>query len=379
MSNEDESSYGLRINSIGSALPASTALLSDALSCSPELISRAVYTAPSQLFSSLDYVTAEKAYDVLSKLGFDVEVTQGKSESETKKVLFDVAVFLSSPFDLSKIVKELSVFLGLQETQVQNMLMAFPPLVLGHVSQSTVDAISNRVPEAQVIAYNPNEGIYYARLINVKKERISDIASENCHQIVDDVFIEGLTFEQTKRIWKQFPGKCQVIHHLLLRAELVVLNVDHSNAKAIDYLINRVGMPEDFVNTIDAHLPLKLYEPRSFSVLKNEHAHLKNIGIDCELIPLWEDFSNLHLISVSPQKVDAVNKILKTFFEGEYSLSKTKQFDRDILHVFSEKPTLLNYFAEELLSQNGCDVKVEPCMKLEINHFKRLDFHENTA
>ena len=379
MSDDDSSPYGIKINSIGSALPASSALLADALSCSPELISRAVYTAPSQLFSSLDFKTAEKAHDVLSKLGFDVEITRGKSEKEEEKRLFDIAVYLSSPLDLTKVVKELSVFLGLHESQVQNMLMAFPPLVLGHVSQSTVDAISNRIPQAQVFAYNPNEGHYYSRLINVKKENVTNDSSIQCHQIGDDVFIEGLSFEQTKRFWRQFNSKCQVLHHSLLRAELVALKIDRSESKAIDYLINRVGMPEAFVNAIDTYLPLKLYEPRPISILKEEINQLKDIGIYCELVPLWEDFSRLHLTSVSVKNMEAINKILRTFFAEEYSLLNTKHNNRDTFHVFSEKPTLLNYFAEELLSQNGCDVIVEPSMRLKINHLKRLEFHENTV
>lgn len=379
MSDDEDSSYGLKINSIGDAVPASSAILSDALSCSPELISRAVYTAPSQLFTSLDLQTAQKAHEVLSKLGFDVDITRGTTVDESKKTLFDIAVFLSSPLDLTKVVNELAAFLGLQKAKAQNMLMAYPPLVLGRVTQSTVDALSKRIPEAQVVAFIPHEGSYTARLINVQKTKLSDLYAQQSIQIDDDVFLDGLTFEQTKEIWRQFSNQCQVVHRSLLRAKLLVLNVDRTNPKAIDYLVNHVGMPEDFANDIHSYLPLQLFEPRLLSNLKDEEYQLQMAGIEYELIPLWEDLSNLHLISINQNKIEAIKKILHSFFEGEVTIDANKPNDLQPLHVFSEKPTLLNYFAEELLSEHGCDVIVEPCLKLKINHLKYLDVHENTV
>ena len=96
------------INSIGSATPRVSKVLSDVLKVPQEYMLRLLYNAPSVLFQKVDEDTALKAEDTLTKLGLEVSVCSKEDKVDLATELVDISVSFEDILQLPKVTEQLA-------------------------------------------------------------------------------------------------------------------------------------------------------------------------------------------------------------------------------------------------------------------------------
>lgn len=361
--------YGIKINSIGTALPSAAVLLAKSLEVSQDIVTKSIYTAPAQLFSELDKSTATKANEVLSKLGFDVEITGEAVSKIEKPVLYDVAVYLTSPLDLPKVTEGISAFIGVSQEKANKMLMSFPPLVLGGVSIATVKALEKRLPEAEVVSVEVRNGTFYVRINQVTSAEKEQLKAFHPQIKQKDAFLQDVSYSDAQKLWKTYSGRCQIVHSQLLRGELVLHHFDLTSETSIQYLQNNIGIPLQHINELQHQLPLSLFDPKLMHECFSDRDKATKAGLACEVQPLWEDISQLRLNSFDETHKQSILNVFHTMFPE--ILPQKNKFQLKAPILLPPKPHLFNLYVEEVLVQHGCDVLLTPTFEPEVMSVKK--------
>ncbi|WP_075343438.1 hypothetical protein [Tenacibaculum agarivorans] len=253
------------INSIGTATPGASKILSDALKVPQDYMLKLLYNAPSILFQKVDNHTALKAEDTLTKLGLDVSVCKEEDKVDLTTELVDISVSLDNVLQLPKVTEQLATFLGCKQSEVLNLLLNDPSIILGNVSVATAKALQKRV-DANVHYSNPKKDVYTilisdtiedAELKNIEKQ-LKRTASK-----VGEVYaVEDVSYDSSQLLWRKFHAKktVKLVNQSHQLVHLIMNDFDVNNQKHISFLVNQVGMPEAILEDVQNAMPITLFE-----------------------------------------------------------------------------------------------------------------------
>ncbi|MEM6721263.1 MAG: hypothetical protein AAF611_18190 [Bacteroidota bacterium] len=308
------------INSIGNATPGASKVLSDALKVPQDYILKLLYNAPSVLFQKVDKDTAEKAEDTLTKLGLEVSICTEEDEIDLTTELIDISVSLDNILILPKVIEQLAVFLGCKQSEVLNLLLNEPSIVLGNVSVATAEALQKRT-DANVHFSNPRKDLY--TILISKKEgatalkNIEKVLKTKATETADAYVIEDISYDHSQLVWRQYQAN-KAVKLLNQSHQLVSILLDDfevSNEAHKNFLVEKVGMPAEILEDIHAALPITLFE----NVNRNQ---AKTIKADCAAIGLTtsieKDFNFKKKLYVEDiEDIENVTKILAQFIAKE--------------------------------------------------------------
>jgi len=253
------------INSIGNATPGASKVLSEALKVPQDYILKLLYNAPSILFQKVDKDTAQKAEDTLTKLGLDVSVCTKDDEINLKTESIDISVTLDNILLLPKVIEQLAVFLGCKQSEVLNLLLNEPSIVLGNVSIATAEALQNRT-DANVHFSNPRKDAYTI-LISKKDgdsqlKNIEKILKTKAVETETAYVIENVSYDHSQLLWRQYQSDkgVKLLNQSHQLVSILLEDFDVANEAHTNFLIEKVGMPKEILDDIHAALPISLFE-----------------------------------------------------------------------------------------------------------------------
>ncbi len=272
------------INSIGTASPKVSKVLSEAFKIPQDFMLKLLYTAPSVLFQKVDEALATKAEETLSQLGLEVSVLNKEDSLNISKELVDVSIYFENILNLPTVIEQLSDFLGCKQAEALNVLLDQPSIILGDVSVATAEALQKRI-NASVCYSNPKKDLFTITIskdiptntLKSIEKRLGKTASIN-----DDYFvIKDLTYTECSTIWRDAQSKKQINiinqTHQLVSMELTSFNPEDANQ--IQFLTQEVGMPSEILPELNNNLPILLFENISAKQAKHYSDLSKEAGV----------------------------------------------------------------------------------------------------
>lgn len=350
-------SHNLIINSIGTATPRASKILSDALKIPQDYILKLLYNAPSVLFKKVDQETALKAEDTLTKLGLEVSVCKEEENIDLTTELIDISISFDNILKLPKVTEQLAVFLGCKQSEVLNLLLKEPSIVLGNVSVATAKALQKRI-DANVNYSNPKKDHYTVLISNNTNDRelsnIEKLLNLKAERQENLQVIENVTYEKSQLLWRKYQSQ-KTIKLLNQSHQLVSITMndfDLKNQDQVSFLINKIGMPKTILKDVYKALPITLFENINRKKSEEILNTCQQIGINTTI---EKDFNFKKKLQVSNiQDSKKVIKVLAQFISKE-NLPKEK----DIQWISKEHmPTLIAKYLFTQLEQINCNPQI---------------------
>lgn len=133
------------VRSVGSATPAVSSALAQALPFAPTRLARCLYQAPAVLLDGLVDTQAQTIRDLLARTGLDVEVADSSQPVQEGGPEYELAVHVTDPARFRETAAEIARFIGCPPARAVELLCASPPVVLGQVSAATAQALADRM------------------------------------------------------------------------------------------------------------------------------------------------------------------------------------------------------------------------------------------
>ena len=350
--------YTVIVESIGSATPGVSKVLAEGLGLPVEIVLKALYSTPSVMFSNVDQETAAQTEDLLTKLGLETRVQSASDPVPESPETVDVGLYLHDASALPLVCQQLSEFIGCSDAEALNMLLAEPSVVLGGVSMSTAEALSKRV-SAEVVVSNPKTELYTLMVKNSDEMLKHQLQNYFRHHNMDvdlsqSLAVEDLDYETTNAIWRKFQstGLVQVVNQSFQRFEIILNEVDTSNANYRKVLTEHVGMPEEVIDEVLANLPIELETGLNRVDLAERLPAFKEAGLSWTANVL--DTGRHYLIIEQMGNQEATRTILAQFFpQDELPVSAPWTSP-------SAMGDLLLRFATHQLEAAGCQLDYKP-------------------
>ncbi|WP_442264620.1 hypothetical protein ACSIGC_09665 [Tenacibaculum sp. ZS6-P6] len=345
------------INSIGTATPGASKILSDALKVPQDYILKLLYNAPSILFQKVDENTALKAEDTLRKLGLDVSVHDEEETINLTTELVDVSISFEDVLTLPKVTEQLATFLGCKRTEVLNLLLNEPSIVLGNVSEATALALKKRI-EAYVHYSNPQKDLYTilidSNIKNLELKAVEKQLKTKFEKLGDSYVAEDVSYTNSQWLWRKYQTKniVKLISQTHQLVKVNLLNFSVENKKHISYLVENVGMPESILKNIQEALPINLFENINRKRAEILIQKAEEIGIEVEIEKDFNFKKHLHITHINNS--ESVRKILAQFFSKEDLPTKNANEWKSKNAI----PSLIARYLFEQLDRIGCNSEI---------------------
>ncbi|MDF3027630.1 MAG: hypothetical protein K0S23_1937 [Fluviicola sp.] len=346
------------ILSVGTATPKIIKALSQAFEINQELLFKILYNAPAVFLDNADETLAEKAFTILTELGLEVQIQNVNEKAPLSTESLDIAIHINDPVKLSTVNKQLSEFLGCDESESLQLLLQEPCVVLGGVSMATAESLQKRV-DAEVIASNPKMDLYTIeftaesendrlKLINLFKNQEITIPEG------ETKWVRNLTYEQMNQFLTRYRSQHEVkiYNQSYSRFRILLDNFDLTNTSQTNFLVSEIGMPTEVLAEIHANLPVLLDESVNYATLQEKLATYKQAGLDCseEQIPFGKYLLTVSNITDSGKAREILSKFYK-----DVSLDKITDVWKAPLPLGGTLSRLL----EKQLEYIGCEIEYE--------------------
>ncbi|GGB86564.1 hypothetical protein GCM10011352_10570 [Marinobacterium zhoushanense] len=261
--------YRLVVCSIGQATPASAKSIALGLGVPVQRVLDALYRAPAILVDNIPFDTAQQMQDLLDTLGYDTRVEHCQQPSAVQAECFDIAAYITDEQHYDRIVAELARFLGTDESEASRLLTTPPGIVIGNVTQATLDALTGRLGEGvELIASNPATALYDLFLAvdsadqarrtcqELRRRGYSLIADQGC------VLID-MSKPEADRLWSSFQraNTLRVINQDFLRFDLVLTEPGSGLSDAAHRVLSELaGIPDHIIPRLFEATPVTLVE-----------------------------------------------------------------------------------------------------------------------
>lgn len=263
-------SHRLVVTSIGKAVPSSAVSVATGLGVPVPKVVEAFYRAPTTLVDNIDKETATNLKGLLAELGYE-SLVQNKDEPELKpKSLLDVAVYIKDTNDYTSIVKDLSEFIGTNLEETAKLISTPPGIILGSVSENTVEALEQRLSDGvEIIASDPKKAIYDVYLSDceavVTQRIVNDLKQQGYRLLSEEgCLVAGITQQEANNIWQDHrkSSAIRIINRDFMRFDLVLTELLTESLTEDQNLLlaKEVGIPEDIIPKVIGALPITLYE-----------------------------------------------------------------------------------------------------------------------
>ncbi len=347
------------INSIGTATPGASKVLSDALKVPQDYMLKLLYNAPSILFQKVDNETALKAEDTLTKLGLDIAICKEDEKIDLTTELVDISVQLNDVLKLPKVVDQLADFLGCKPSEVLNLLLKEPSIVLGNVSVATAKALENRI-DANVHFSNPRKDKYTVLISNEESLRTVNNIEKSLRStayLKDNVYvIENISYDDSQLFWRKHQSKKTIKllnqSHQTVSLLLNDFNLDDTNH--VSFLVEKVGMPEAILEDVHSALPIVLIDGVNNNKGTNFQRECNEIGLTTSIEKDFNFKKKLHIQNISTSEIADVHKILHQFISKE---NLPKAGAKEWIST-DEMPTIIAKYLAVQLESLACNVEI---------------------
>lgn len=346
------------ILSVGTATPHVIKALSEAFEINQELLFKILYNAPTVFLDNAEEALAEKAFVILTELGLEV-LTQNTDEiPPLPSEALDVAVYITDPMKLTNVNKQLSEFLGCNESESLQLLLNEPSVVLGGVSMATAESLQKRI-DAEVIASNPKLDLYTieftAKAENDRLKLINLIKSQEITvQTGETKWVRNLTYEQLNQFLTRYRSQheMKIYNQSYSRFRIILEDFELTNVSQREFLVREIGMPREALEEIHANLPLLLDESVNYETLQQKLALYQQAGLCCqeEQIPFGKYAISVKNITDSGKTREILDKFYK-----DVTIN-------DSTHVWKAPLPLegtLSRILERQLETIGCEIEYE--------------------
>lgn len=346
------------ILSVGTATPQIIKAVSEAFEINQELLFKILYNAPAVFLDNAEEALAEKAFHLLTELGLEVLVQDTNEKAPAPSESLDLAVYINDPVKLTTVNKQLSEFLGCNESESLQLLLNEPSVILGGVSMATAESLQKRI-DAEVIASNPKLDLYTIELTaNAENDRLKLINLIKSKEINipagETRWIRNLTYEQLNQFLtrNRSQHEVKIYNQSYSRFRILLEDFELTNSAQREFLVREIGMPREILEEIHANLPVLLDESVNYGTLQEKLTSYKQAGLICseEQIPFGK-----YTISVSNITDSGKTKEILERFYKDVTLKPASE----VWKAPSQLSTILSRFLEKQLEHLGCEIEYE--------------------
>lgn len=346
------------ILSVGTATPKVIKALSEAFEINQEILFKILYNAPAVFLDNAEEALVEKASIILTELGLEVLIQNVDEKPPVSTEALDIAVYINDPVKLSTVNKQLSQFLGCNESESLQLLINEPSVILGGVSMATAESLQKQI-DAEVIASNPKMDLYTIEFTaESENDRLKLINLFKNQEIIlpegETKWIRNLTYEHMNQFLTRHRSQHEVkiYNQSYSRFRILLENFDLTNTSQINFLVDQIGMPQEVIAEIHANLPVLLDESVNYATLQEKLVVYQQAGLDCseEQIPFGKYVLSVSNITDSGKARELLSKFYKDV-----------NFDK-ITDVWKAPLPLggtLSRLLEKQLETIGCEIKYE--------------------
>jgi hypothetical protein len=284
--------YSIVVRSIGRASPAVCQQIGAVLSLPAATIIKRIYQAPAVLMEGLGHDDGRKIRDVLDEAGLVVDL-EPEPVGLGPAALFDVAVHIRNIEAFTAVGARLAEFLGCQPEEAERLLETPPGVVLGDVSEATIQALTRRLDGlgTNVVAADKQQSAYDLFLLEADRAARSAMlrdlraSGEACDDSAHAVILRGLSYDAAAAIWRrhQSAGSLRVINQAFEQWDIVLDGSDGSDA-GLDALSVTAGIPREVCAKLIGHLPLVIEESVSNAALQERLQMYANSRLDVRAV-----------------------------------------------------------------------------------------------
>ena len=271
LSHNDPQAFRVLVKSVGTARPATAAAIAKGLGLPAATVVSRLYRAPSVLVDGIDETLANRMSSLLDDIGYETEVQQESEPAPTPSELHDVAVYLHDPRKLETATCRVAAFLGISESDASQMLLTPPGVVLGSVSEATIDAFRREMADqVSILSSRPDKALY-ALFLNsepgvVQNQILADIRKAGVERLARDGLVASEVDHDTAvALWKrhQASNQFRIVNQDFLRFDLILQKPSRDQLPGdawIEVLEKHAGVPADMADEVLAAAPIRLIE-----------------------------------------------------------------------------------------------------------------------
>jgi len=303
------------IKSVGSAKPSSASAVATGLGLPAATVVSCLYRAPAILVDKISVSIANNLKGLLCDIGYDVEIQGTDDPTPEPAQLFDVAVYINNERKLTKVTESIASFIGMSEEDASKALLNPPYIMLGAVSQATVDALRNMIEGDALLVASEQGGACYDLFLS---EGGSDVVIRRIHEDLANADItlsaeSGLIAsdidpKRIEPIWNRYraSGLLRMINRDFLRFDITLQNLESPlNSEQKQRLQQLVGIPADIIDEVCDSTPVALFE----SVAYHELDSLMQ-AFSQDHLPVQADLITFQMLGIEIKRADNLPKMI---------------------------------------------------------------------
>lgn len=288
----------LLLRSVGTATPAAAAVLTQALGLPREFVVDAIYRAPARLLANLPHDDAQQLARLLHQCGLDAAVVDAGT-AVTRHPGLDVALTLTDHARADDVAQALARFIGTTAEAALDLILAPPGIVLGSVTQPTVDALQACLPPgaATLITSRPDTSryaLFAPQLTPAQRAALPPHASAHAPLGADgSLACFDLSKAEADQLWRRLgmPQQIRIVNQDFLRFTLVLTAAPGDAAAGAKALAELAAVPPSAYQELSGLLPCPLVDGIGYHDLPARMGALTEAGFavraDLETFAAW--------------------------------------------------------------------------------------------
>ena len=309
--------FRLDFNSIGAANPGNAAAIAVGLGVPVSSLLEVVYRAPAVLVDGLEARVGQQMAGLLRDLGCEVDLVASDAPPLPSPQLYDVALHVEDTTRYTEIINALAAFLGAKPDDAARLISTPPGVVLGKVSQATIDALSERLGNGALLAVSdPDQALYDVFLGACDAAvglRLRGDLQRQGYELLGETgcILSGLSKAQADAIWSAHHriGELRVINRDFLRFDLVMTGGELTEA-AHKALADVAGIPDHIIPMLFDEGDITVVEALAGPEMPAAMEDLAAAGLDIRADLMT--FAHLGLEIIAADRPRAVRETLET-------------------------------------------------------------------
>lgn len=279
------------VTSVGVAQPAAAVAAAKGLGVPVERAVASVYRAPAVLADQVPLPTADAVVQQLTAMGLHAVAVPNDAPTPAAPALYDVALYVSDPRAVPVATAQLAAFAAIDVSAALAMILTPPGPILGAVSETTVEALSARLPPGvELVAAQPAESSYHVFLADgptaSRARFLADLQALGLPAIARSGLVAmEVPHTLVQQLWRrhQAAGLMRAVNAAFLRYDVVLTalgGVDPADPEIGAALQRQTGMPAEIAQVALTALPLTLMEGVAHADLSDRLAALTALGLE---------------------------------------------------------------------------------------------------
>ena len=239
-------------------------------------LAQLLYRAPSELLGGLSRETGSRLCALLRETGIDVDLLQPEETFEPGSGDFEVALVVTRVENLLAVIKETVRVLGVDVETAKRLVCGSPAVLIGRISQATVDALRRRY---QALDVELDVSCSASAEFDLAAQSGDDTTRRHVERYLSDegiaatkgedgqVLATGLTLAAAERLWAKLTtvdAKVRILnrsfHRFDIRLDRAPGRDDSRRPELAAWLVSTIGMPAATAERALDHAPVVLKE-----------------------------------------------------------------------------------------------------------------------